>query len=200
MLIQKKLEGLYLNDIEKNEIIDILNKELKNLTYENLYLIYSSDRTEYTLYLYEYVNHKLVRTNFSVKGFRQLHEKMMNICNNKTVELIDETWRYSIYEDGGILELVKSKNPELFSGENIEENQKLNEGIIYDIIRNSADEIENFIREDIKNPVKNSMDYIVLRSYYPTFFYTNNIEKIYMIIAEECNNNEEYNFKLNTNL
>ena len=70
--------------------------------------------------------------------------------------------------------------------------------MLYDTINDSIDEIEEFMRKDVNNPVDTSKKYIVIRSYYPTYYYTNDLEGIYQIIAKNWNENYDYGFKLNT--
>lgn len=191
-----RLEGMHLTSQEKNEILEIINKELSNLTYKDLYEAYYGDSVEYRLCLYEYKNHELKSNTFMSKAFEKLYEKMIKICNEKTIQLLNDSRWYYFYDTIYLANFIEEKNPGVFNANNVEE--KTMAEMLYDTINYSTDEIEEFMRKDVNNPVDISKKYIVIKSYYPTYYYTNNLEDIYKIIAKNWNENYDYGFKLNT--
>ena len=204
------LASMNLTKEERKDIIEIVKKELENVTYEQLYKMYNGERAEYTLNLYEYKNHKLIANNFALQDFKNLYKKMITISNNDTLKCLEEISRFYMLDIDEWRNIIAKKNPSLFmnttaSGDSVMDNEdsklieieKIQSELLYDIIRQSTDEIITFIKEDIKNDVDITKDYIVIRSNYPTYYYTNNIDGFYKIIAKSFNNNLNYTIKLN---
>ena len=243
------LESMNLAEEEQKEIIDLVNKKLSGLTYEELYNLYCADRTEYTLDLYEYKNHKLVKNSISYKSFEEVFEKVANICNNYTIEMLDEIRSFNIYQTATLTDLIEQKNPGIFTADSETEktdnnaaNNTANNGVInydiqgsaipiskdvevtieqisvkeefseiekikselaYNIIDIAEDEIKEFLKQNIKTPFDSNKKYLVIRSYYPTFYYLNDLDGFYEVIAKAYNKYSEqqgYNFKLNENV
>lgn len=87
------LGRFYLTEKEKDEIIEILNQTISELTYKELYELCESENVEYTLYLYEYKNHHLQKRNYSQKMPYQLFDKMITVCNQNAIKNLDEVYR-----------------------------------------------------------------------------------------------------------
>lgn len=84
---------LNLTQNEKSEIIEILNKTVSKLTYQQLYELCESKQTDYTLYLYEYENHHLQKRNYSQEIPNELFKKIITICNKNAPQNLDEIYR-----------------------------------------------------------------------------------------------------------
>lgn len=183
-------EGIHLSNEEKKEIIKIIEEELKDVSYKDLYRLYTSDTTEYTLTLYDYENNKLIRNNVSFIGFKKLYQYMAELYNKRTLNLLNELRNFSLYRWNDVEEIVKVKRPELFSGDNLIDGkyEKLLDEFRYNVFDYAQDGVLEFIKEDSKNEININEEYIVIRTYYPTYYYTNNIEKFNELIIKSYDN------------
>lgn len=199
ILSEVLINGMIVSPEEKKLIVEMIKKDLENLTYKQLYSKYNDERTAYALRLYDYKNHKLVINNYSTVAFSNLYEKMIEICNAQTVKLIDEVGYFYINLTDELWNIIKLNNQELFNGVNSEENEKIISEMIYDALHFSTDEMKELIEKDENNEVDILKDYVVIKSNHPAYYYTNNLQAIYEIIARNYNENSKYDLKLNTN-
>jgi len=192
------LEGMHLNKNEKEEIIKILEREIKDLTYKELYDIYNSENTEYTLRMYKYVNHTLIESNVSFKEFKELYQYIAKKCNEFTLQLLSQVYNFHLYGWNDIEKIIKQEMPEFFSGDKIVDRgyEKIIDEFRYNVFDYTQKEVIEFIRSDSKNSIDINKEYMVIESYHPTFYYTNNIEQLNKLIVDSCKefikNNYEY--------
>ena len=201
------LEGINMTKEEKLEIIELLNNELTNLTYQELYDLYNSSNTEYTLTVCTYQNHELVKNNFSYKGFKTIYEKLINICNNHAIENEGKGARYNLYNNTSFIKVFDAKNPNLFDEQNViyVEDEEAFEKIGYKVTKSELirelfyyrDEIDQFMKSEKGKAVDINQEMTVITSYVPTYFYTNNIEELYTVLAKAYNKYSDGNIKLN---
>ena len=201
------LEEINMTNEERKEIIGLINNELTNLTYQELYDLFNSSITEYDLLVCTYQNHELVKNNFSYKGFDTVFKKLIGICNKHALENMQKVNRYNLYNDTVFVELFDAKNPNLFDEREViiindEEMIKANgfKMTKSDIIRSMffyKEEINQFIMKEINMPVDETKNVLTIMSYVPTYFYTNNVEELYTILAKAYNKNSENSIKLN---
>ena len=192
-----KIPCLYGNNLtneERKALIEAINKDLENITYEELYANYNLRNEEYTLRFYEYNNHKLKVNNYSSVAFENLHQKVAEICNGKTRQLFDELNYFYINETDAIWKLIKENNPDLFNEISKNENEKIISEVFHRICEFSEEDIELIIKNSEK--IDLSKEYIVIKSNYPTYYYTNNLQQIYEIMADNFNEISKYEFKL----
>lgn len=192
------------NKNDKKEIIETINKEFNTLTFEELYKIYNGTFSEYDLALYTYKNHRLIKNDFSYKGFEELHKLMTQKSNNHTKQVLYDIDNFYMYNSDDIMELIESKNPELFiddTPDEYDEKDKFRYEFLYDIGNFASDEIKEFIKNDNHAEFDHDKKYIVIRSNYPSYYYTNDLDGFYNMIAKVCNKKYNgYNIKLNENI
>ena len=199
------LEDINITKEEKLEIIELLNKELANLTYEELYDLYNSNNTEYNLTVCTYQNHELIKNNFSYKGFKTIYEKIIKICNKHSIENDEKVGRYSLYNNTSFMKVFDAKNPNLFDEQEvivIEEEAKkygyeMTKTEMIRLMFKYKDEIEQFMKSEKDKTVDVNQEMVVIRSYVPTYFYTNNVEELYTVLAKAYNKDSEDSMKLN---
>ena len=192
------VEGIALNKNIRAEILDLINKELENITYQDLYQLYNTNNTEYRLRVYSYEDHKLISNNYSYKGFESLFDKVIDICNKHALENINNNHRYHLDNEDVFSSFVKEKNPELYI-ENIidEKTYERSVGRVVASMFNYDEIISKFIIDDSKNPIDTSKKMVVISTYIPTYFYTNNIEELYNVLAKAYNEYSNSDIKLN---
>ncbi|MBO5141396.1 MAG: ABC transporter permease, partial [Clostridia bacterium] len=162
------IEGINLTKQQQDELLDLINNELTNLSYKELFKLYNTERTEYTINLYEYKNHKLIVNNFSYKGFDDAYKKFIKICNKHTVENFEYIYRFNLEDETYFKDLVKERNKELCTGEFIElkypdGKYHVNVDLIYNLFKYNNEIIE-FIKQDINNEVNINEKYICISS------------------------------------
>lgn len=192
------VEGIALNKNIRAEILDLINKELENITYQDLYQLYNTNNTEYRLRVYSYEDHKLISNNYSYKGFESLFDKVIDICNKHALENINNNYIYHLDNEDVFSSFVKEKNPELYI-ENIidEKTYERSVGRVVASMFNYDEIISKFIIDDSKNPIDTSKEMVVISTYIPTYFYTNNIEELYNVLAKAYNEYSDSDIKLN---
>ena len=194
--------GIYFSRQDEKEIIESINSAFNDLTYNELYDIYTNTFAEYNLNLCTYENHELVRNNFTYKGFASLYKFMTKKSNEATANVISEIKHFYINDNNDIIELIESKNPGIF-GENPYEYKEENDYITrlkYDAVYVAKEEIDNFIREDLINEFNIDKEYIVISSNYPSYYYTNNLDGFYNALAKAWNEQYGHKIKLNENI
>lgn len=167
----------------REQIVETINREYSELTFKEIYNIFNSESSEYILRLYEYRNHKLVRNDFSYKGFKELYRVMSNMCNNITKNVLYNVNSFNIYNVSRE-KLFEMINSDLY--ENIDHEKFIYE-ILYQISRDATSEIREFIKKDMNNEFDVNKEYIVIESNYPIFYYTNDVDGICKIIVEKYN-------------
>lgn len=193
--------GLYFSKQDEKEIIESINSAFNNLTYNDLYDIYTNTLAEYNLNLCIYKNHELVKNNFTYKGFEQLYKFMTKKSNQTTVKVISEIKHFYINDTDDIIKIIESKNPGIF-GENpyaYTQNDYINQ-IKYDIVYIANEEIEDFIKKDSKNDFDVTKEAVVICSNYPTYYYTNDIDGFYYALAKGWNKQHGQKVYLNENI
>ena len=189
---------------DEKEIIETINKEFNTLTFEELYKIYNGTFAEYDLALYRYQNHRLIKNDFSYKGFEELHKLMTQKSNIHTKQVLYDIDNFYTYNSDDIMELIESKNPELFvddTPDEYDEKDKFRYEFLYDIGHFASDEIKEFIKNDNHTEFDHDKEYIVIRSNYPSYYFTNDLDGFYNLIAKVCNKQyNNYNIKLNENI
>ena len=185
--IEPLLERIRLSEIEKREIVEIINKEISSLDYKELYGVYNGESANYNLYFYEYRNHRLIQNRANLTGFKELYQKIVDICNKHMISIANEITNINIYENEELIRrMLKEEKPELLyyvteDGVTLEDDK-----ILYDLMYNIADYAEEdliqFIKEESIKEVDVNKDIIVLSTYIPSYFYSNNVEEFYDII------------------
>ena len=154
--------------------------------------------------LYTYENHRLIKNDFSYKGFKELYKLMTQKANLHTKEVLYDIDSFYMYNSDDIMELIESKNPELFIDDNpddYDEKDKFRYEFLYDIGYFASDEIVEFIKNDNQKDFNIDEKYIVIRSNYPSYYYTNDLDGFYNMIAKVCNKQYNgYSIKLNENI
>ncbi len=194
------INGKKLNNTEKTKILEAINKDVQNITYEELYNIYMGEKEPYKLYMYKYENHKLVRANIDLSGFTNLRAEVVKLQRKQMIANFESYYNF-YYEDDNIklLELLERYNPELA---NLDNSYEVSKDITYDIMYSARDSIKEFIKADANKKIDLSKEYIIISTNYPRdYYYTNDIDGFYMIIAKAFNaENYDYNIKLNENI
>ena len=189
---------------DEKEILETINNEFNTLTFEELYKIYNGTFSEYDLALYRYKNHRLIKNDFSYKGFEELHKLMTKKSNMHTKQVLYNIDNFYMYNSDDIMELIESKNPELFVDDNpddYDEKDKFRYEFLYDIGYFASDEIKEFIKNDNHTEFDHDKEYIVIKSNYPSYYFTNDLDGFYNLIAKVCNKQyNNYNIKLNENI
>ena len=189
---------------DEKEILETINNEFNTLTFEELYKIYNGTFSEYDLALYRYKNHRLIKNDFSYKGFKELHKLMTKKSNLHTKQVLYDIDNFYMYNSDDIMELIESKNPELFVDDNpddYDEKDKFRYEFLYDIGYFASDEIKEFIKNDNHTEFDHDKEYIVIKSNYPSYYFTNDLDGFYNLIAKVCNKQyNNYNIKLNENI
>ena len=101
------LRRIDLTSKEEKEILEIFNQTMNQFTYQELYDIYQSDSSEYTLYLYEYQNHQLIQRNYSKKLPKEVFQKITMICNLRAIDIVEEVPRISIGNESEFVEFLQ---------------------------------------------------------------------------------------------
>jgi len=189
--IEPLLDGIKLTRDEKNEMVELINKEISSIDYKELYGIYNGEYTNYTLDFYEYRNHRLIKNRANLKGFKDIYQKIAEISNKHTAKVFENITRIDIevYENEDLIRnLLKEKNPELLyyvteDGVTIEDDKHIYE-FMYNIADYAQEDLIQFIKEECNKDVDVNKELIVLRTYLPTYFYSNNVEGFYDIILK----------------
>lgn len=186
------LSGINLSKEERKEIVELINKEISSLTYKELYGVYHSDVADYNLCFYEYEDHRLITNRINLKGFSEIYQRIVNLCNKHTVSILDNITSLNIYHNEEvIIDLLKKNNPELVytlteDGVTME-NEKVVREFIYYVIDYAEKELLEFIKEESLKEVDINKEHIVIETYMPSYFYSNNIDGFYDIILKTYN-------------
>ncbi len=195
-----KITNLPLTKEQRDEIVALINEEM-NVSYSELYNKYNEEYTNNYIDLYEYKNHQLVKKSFSTLGFKNLCNYVISINNQYTLKNIN-MFRVCRLLDSKIGSVIIAKNPEIFTSEfeNMDEyteKERLLDEISWGEIV-SYDVYKNFIKQEAGKEFNIEKEYITLYCYNPaTYYYTNDIEGLYRVVAKEVNRTGEFGFRLN---
>ena len=207
------LRRIDLTSKEEKEILEIFNQTMNQFTYQELYDIYQSDSSEYTLYLYEYQNHQLIQRNYSKKLPKEVFQKITMICNLRAIDIVEEVPRISIGNESEFVEFLQEYMIKYYGDKiqykdetvsensldnNIEKNNlKIsllkelylvdNDGEYYDLYDETREEIQKFIVKEAAETVDISKDYVVIKAFYPNYmwYYTNNTDAVCKIFVDK---------------
>lgn len=188
------IENLQLTLKEEKEILEILNSQMNQMTYQEIWQLYqkNTDGGRYYEYitLYDYCEHEFQCYYIPYSFSNELWQKIIEMNKQEAIRKIDRIESIFSADDEKLFEYLASycekNNIQLFYEQNGTQFQTI-EDFYYSYGDEVVDEIKEWIRNDAKKPFEIDKDYLVLKSNYPVYikYYTNDIDGICKIYVEK---------------
>lgn len=197
-----KISGLELNPKVETEILEILNRQIIQMSYQEIWKAYQGEEstrgtTQYLL-LYDYAEHTLKSYRIPYFFSKELLQKMIQIHNQEAIKKIDKVRTIFPSNDGILYDYIVNyceKNqiqlPYAQSGMRIPDIEdfyykgEYNYG--FSLMEETTEELREWMRLDVQKEFRVDEEYLVLESHYPNAmeYYTNDIDGICKIYVEK---------------